>query len=304
MIDALVKALDHGRVLLRRHVRDLQRSPHRINVGPCELGNFLEHLAAVVGEAGPRVGFLARRHFVRPPVQGVDGQGFHPRRDHYRLGHVLRLAVKGDDYARILRSGSEAQVGVCLHFLLGNSPADGVAGHQQRLGLGVGEPVLEQPQAHVRSLGKACQDDGPALVTLLQVIIKGRRHVLIGQGQIGLPLLLRHGVDRQPHLPVIGRIEAARFLVDPLFHVDGSQEVLLGGLVVHVHIAAPFLAQIYRRAHEEHVRFPRLSLRPAGPVFQQAVVGRSLFPALGLGALLRIALDCALGPWRQRQRQE
>ena len=134
----------------------------------------------VVGKAGPQVFFFSCGGAVRAPVEGIDGQGFGAGGNEQGIGDVFRLAVEGDDHSCVVLSCGCLQVGELVHLLRGQPPANGVAGHQELLGVLLGKAVLHQADAHIGPLGKACQDNGLAVVVVVQVVEESLLYVLIG----------------------------------------------------------------------------------------------------------------------------
>lgn len=176
----------HRGIFLGCHIGHFQGASHRINIGSGELRNFDDDVSVIVGEAGAQILLFPGRGAVGFPVQRIDGQRFGAAGNHQRVGDGFRFAVERNNHTGVVLPSGKLKVGVLLQLFLGDTPANGVAGHQQVVDIFVGEAVFQQAKAHVSTLGEPGQDDGLTVVVVLQIIGKGILHILIGRGQISL----------------------------------------------------------------------------------------------------------------------
>ena len=143
---------------------------------------------------------------------------------------------------------------IFIQILLGNPPADGIAGNELVCQSFVVKKILHQTKAHIRTLGKSGQNDGASLVIIFHVIEKSVPDIRISGFQIGFTVRFGHFVDVQADLAVVGRKKAAVRIVDAFFHVDGTHEALLGVHIGEGHVAGVVRAAVYGRADEENIR--------------------------------------------------
>ena len=162
-------------------------------------------------------------------------------------------------------------MGILLQIFLTDAPSDGITGHQQFIDLLLGKAVLQQADAHIAALRKACQNNGTAIVVVLQIIEEGILYICIGKGEIFLPVFRRQLIDIQPGLAVIGSKESGIRVIDALFHIGGTQKVALCVFVVHRHIEAVLIAAINSGADEEYIRVSGFIHFQIGPVFRLGV---------------------------------
>ena len=185
VIDSVRKDGQTCRIVLRRNVRHLQRTAGFIDISAGQLRNFRGDLTAVIGEAGALIQTFVRRGAVGFSVQRIDSICFCAFRNHEGIVDVLGFAVEGNDDAGIIFAGSHFQVRIFIQILLGNPPADGIAGNELVCQSFVVKKILHQTKAHIRTLGKSGQDDGASLVIIFHVIEKSVPYIRISGFQIG-----------------------------------------------------------------------------------------------------------------------
>ena len=134
--------------------------------------------AAVTGCQGlilpqlrPQVQGLVRRSAVCDPVQRVDRKDLGPG----GIGQTgarrhLGLAVKAHDHPKVRLPGGWLKLRIGRDHLLGQGPAQAIGRDKLLLGRLLSEIFLHQAVDHIGPLGKARQDDGSALVFMLQII--------------------------------------------------------------------------------------------------------------------------------------
>ena len=283
MIHAFGENIQSRRIIIRRYVGNLQRAPLRVDIGPGQLRDLRDDLPAVIGKARAQIFFFSGRRAVRFPIERVDGQRARARGDHQRIRHILGLAVESDDHAGIVLSRRKAQMRVFLKFFPGDPPANRVACHQQAVELLIGKKVFEQTDTHIRPLRKPGQNNGAAIVIMLQIVRKRGPHILIGQREIRLAFFLRQSIDIQTRLPVIRGEEAAAFIIDPLFHIGSAQKAGLRLRILHIHVENAFPASVNSGTDEEDVHGLIRIFFNISPVFHLRVVGCRRFALHGQG---------------------
>ena len=113
--------------------------------------------------------------------------------------------VVADDGAGAGRVDGWAQLGVLRQFLVRDAVADGVGGDHPFICRG-GE-VLDQLHHGLAALAEPCEDEGPALIVIVQIIVKCRADVLHRQGEEFLYRRLSVHPDVEGNLPVEGAVE-------------------------------------------------------------------------------------------------
>ena len=262
------------RIIRRIHVRHDQFAAIA-DIGAAELRNRFRIGLHYCSQVKRPVGHGA----VGLPVQGIDGQRFHPGRDNDRLRHIAVLTVKADDGPDICLSGRRYDLGISLRRFFCKAPADGINRNQpvakSRRFFALSAVVLLQKfLAHLSALGEPGENDPSAVVFMIQIPAERGGNVFISGLSGLLPFCLREIICVDRHLPVIWRKQTPRILVDPFFQIEGIEEVPLEFVIEIKGVGLAFC--IHSRTDQENIDLLIPSFFKICPVIRQAVIRRSI----------------------------